>query len=447
MRVPLPDGSPGHPLPRSYVGGMVFSTGRLALRGDQGAGAGRLRRMKLGATALLVGAAAIYVATLTVPGWHGSLRGFVQAGAEAAMVGGLADWFAVTALFRHPLGVPIPHTALIPRKKDELATKLGEFVTGYFLTPEALQDQVIESRLVTRVGTWLAEPDHALAVARDLAALATGALEGVESDSIAEYAVDVLKRDQAKRSYAPVLGRLLARAVEGGAQRPFVDVVAARAREYLEANQDALRPTVKRFIEERHWVAWIVTTDRVVNRLLRDTIHELDDIEHRPDHPFRVALEGVLRSVAEDLQSDRRMIFRVDRLVGRLLDDVKTRAIVGDVIGGVIESVRESLVDPSGDPTARIATLITTLGDRIAGDTAVHRQLEGGLVDLIGHAVRQYGQALTQLIRRQVGGWPAADASRRIELAVGRDLQFIRINGTAVGALAGLAIHALSLLI
>jgi uncharacterized membrane-anchored protein YjiN (DUF445 family) len=407
----------------------------------------RLRRMKLNATALLVLAAAVYVTTVTVPGWHGNGHGFVQAGAEAAMVGGLADWFAVTALFRRPLRLPIPHTALIPRQKDELATKLGEFVTGYFLTPEALQEQVAEADVISRLGAWLAEADHASAVARELASAAGGALAALDADGVVEGVLDILRRDQAKRSYAPVIGRLLARALEGRAQRPLVDVLAERARVYLTANAERLRPTIKRFIEERNWVAWVVTTDRLVNRLIRDLINELENIEASPDHPVRIALEEWLHSVAEDLQSNRITVFKVDRLAGRLLDDAKTKAVIADVVADAIVALRESLGEPGGPTVARLASVVESLGGRLIHDVKFHDQLQSTLEDVIGHAVRRYGQGLTQVIRRQVGGWPAADASRRIELAVGRDLQFIRINGTAVGALAGLAIHAVTLLL
>ncbi|HLI01486.1 MAG TPA: DUF445 domain-containing protein [Acidimicrobiales bacterium] len=408
---------------------------------------GRLRRMKTTATVLLGVAAAVYIATLVIPGWPHGARGWVQAGAEAAMVGGLADWFAVTALFRRPLGLPIPHTALIPRKKDDLAVKLGEFVTGHFLTPETLQAQVAEAQVVARVGRWLADREHAELLAREAAAGAGRALEGMDAGVIVDALIDLLRRDDARRSYAPLLGRLLARAVDGGAQRPLVDVLAERARIYLAANAEALQPTVKRFIEERHWVAWLVTTDRVVARLLRDVGRELDAIEHQRAHPVRIALDDLLRSVAQDLQTNPKTVLAVDRLAAQLLDDPRTRAVVADAVEHALGTLRHALGDGEGDTVARLAGVVQSLGRRLVDDDPFRGQVERTLQRIIGHAVSRYGQALTQLIRQQVGGWPAADASRRIELAVGRDLQYIRVNGTAVGAIAGLAIHAVGLLL
>lgn len=406
--------------------------------------AGPLRRMKVAATVALVAAAGVYVAAVAAGGNHGGVLAFVQSGAEAAMVGGLADWFAVTALFRRPLGLPIPHTALIPRKKDELATKLGEFVTGYFLTPEALQRQVRDSAVVAKAGAWLAEPAHAEPLARDLAVAAERALVAVDTVDAVDYVLHLVRHAQATQSYAPPLGRLLAAAVEGGAQTPLVDVMAGRARDYLHVHSDELRPTVKRFVEERNWVTWLVTTDRFVTRLLRDAAAELDAIANRPDHPVRVALEGLLRSVAADLQDDKEVGRRIDDVVARLVDDPRVRDVVAGLVDDGLSAVRASL-GADGELTGRLAALLSRLGSRVVDDGRLHATVDGWIADMIGHGVTRYGGELTQLIRRQVGDWPAAAASRRIELAVGRDLQYIRINGTVVGALAGVAIHAVSL--
>ncbi len=417
-----------------------------ALSGTESGDAGPLRRMKRTAAAALVVAAAVFVLTYVVSGGSGGALAFVRSGSEAAMVGGLADWFAVTALFRRPLGLPIPHTALIPRKKDELATKLGDFVTGYFLTPEALQRQVTDTGLVDRVGTWLADPAHAAPLARDLATAAERALADLDGADVVDYAVHLVRRHQAARSWAPILGRLLETAVEGGAQRPFVDVLAARGRDYLTSHLDELRPTVRRFIEERNWVTWLVTSDRFVTRLLRDAARELDAIATNPEHPLRIAVEGLLLDVATDLRDDEHLGGRIDEIAAKLLGDDRFREVMHDLVGDALRSVRTSL-EPDGELTARIASLIVRLGRRAVADPRMHADVERWTSDMIGHAVTRYGGELTQLIRRQVGDWPAVAASRRIELAVGRDLQYIRINGTVVGALAGVAIHAVSLLL
>jgi uncharacterized membrane-anchored protein YjiN (DUF445 family) len=402
--------------------------------------------MKRTATLLLVASAAVFVVSTVVPGL-GVTGGFVQAGAEAAMVGGLADWFAVTALFRRPLGLPIPHTALIPRKKDELATKLGEFVTGYFLTPEVLSDQVVEAGLVGRVGSWLADPQHASVLAVEAAAAAVAAVDVVDPDVVAAELLDVLAHDTTRHSPATALGNLLATAVDAGAPRPLVALLVSHARRYLEAHQAELAPTVKRFIEERHWVAWVVTTDRTVAKLFRDAIRELEVIERSPTHPLHAALDGLLTSVAVDLRQDPATRARVDGLVADLLADPRTSRALSSVVADALASLRRDLADPDGALVGRIAELIGRLGERVVGEEGFHRQVEQWVQAMVGHAVGRYGHELTEIIRRQVGAWSGQSASQRIELAVGRDLQFIRLNGTAVGALAGLAIHAVALAI
>ena len=404
--------------------------------------AARLRRMKLTATSLLAFAAGLYVLGLS---FEGTAAGFLRAGSEAAMVGGLADWFAVTALFRRPLGLPIPHTGLVPRKKDELATKLGEFVTGHFLTREVVVEQIRAADVVTRVGTLLADPAVAERLAREVAFNAGALLEALDDESIVEAAIELLRRDQARRSYAPVLGRVLERAIEGGTQRPLVDVMVGRSLAYLRGHREELAPQVKTFIEERHWVAWLLATDKRVRKLLDGLAETLEEIDRDPRHPMRTWLDGLLRSFADELQNDRHTAAKLDRLLAQLLEDPKAQAVLHDVITDAIVSIRESLSDVDGSLQQRIATMIGGLGRRAISDDVFRERIETVLEAVMGHAVENYGDELTSLIRTQVARWDATSASQRIELAVGRDLQFIRINGTAVGALAGLTIHTVTM--
>jgi uncharacterized membrane-anchored protein YjiN (DUF445 family) len=404
--------------------------------------AARLRRMKRTATALLGVAAVLYVVSLS---FHGTAVGFLRAGSEAAMVGGLADWFAVTALFRRPLGLPIPHTGLVPRKKDELATKLGEFVTGHFLTREVVVEQVREADVVGRVGRLLAEPGVADRVAREVAFNAGALLEALDDEQVVQAALELLRRDQSRRSYAPVLGRLLERAIEGGTQRPLVDVVVSRSLAYLRSHREELVPQARAVIQDRSWLASLLVTEKRVRNLLDGVAETLQEIDRNPHHPMRRWLDGLLRSFADELQHDRHTAAKLDRLLRQLLEDPKAQAALHDVITDAILSIRESLSDVDGGLQERISELIGSLAERAVSDPVFRERIENVLEAVLGHAVENYGDELTSLIRTQVARWDATSASQRIELAVGRDLQFIRINGTFVGALAGLAIHAVTL--
>ncbi len=404
----------------------------------------RLRSMKRTATGLLLLAAVVYVVSLQV---EGSLASYVRAGSEAAMVGGLADWFAVTALFRRPLGLPIPHTGLVPRKKDELATKLGEFVTGHFLTREVVLQQLREAALLQKAAATVRRPEVADRIARELSFNASAVLGALDEDAVVASALELMRRDQARRSYAPVLGQMLERAVDGGTQRPLMDVAAARASAYLRTNREALLPSVRAFVDERGWLAALFVSDKRIRAGIDDMADLLRDVARNHAHPLRHQLDGLLRGVAQALQADQEAAAELDRVVLRLLDDPQAQAVLHDVVTDAIASIRESLSDSDGALHDRLAGLVRSVADRVADDAAFRGRLEQVAEAVVGHAVENYGDEVTKLIRGQVEKWDARDASKNIELAVGRDLQFIRINGTAVGALAGLAIHAATALL
>jgi uncharacterized membrane-anchored protein YjiN (DUF445 family) len=411
-----------------------------ALLGQDETAGIRLRRMKLSASALLVLAAGLYVFSLFVD-WPGI--GYLRTGSEAAMVGGLADWFAVTALFRHPLGLPIPHTGLVPRKKDELATKLGEFVTGHFLTRTVVVEQVTRAAIVPKAGAWLAEPTNADRLAKELAFNAGALLEAMDDDAVVEYVIELLRRDVARRSYAPVLGRTLERALAGGTQQPLVEILARRAHHYLRQNREALVPPLRLFAERRGWIAYLWSTDTRLRSVLDGLAETFRDVELNPRHDLRLWLDGLLASLAAELQTDPVTAAKLNELASRFIED--SRPLLQEIVTDAMASVRESLTDPDGALQTRLSLLVRQVGRRAQTDAVFRRRAEEIVEGLLGHVVERYGSELTELIRRQVGDWDATAASRNIELAVGRDLQFIRINGTLVGALAGLAIHTLSL--
>ena len=402
-----------------------------------------LRRMKRGATGLLALAAAVFVASFALP--DSTAVGFLRAAAEAGTVGGLADWFAVTALFRHPLGLPIPHTALIPRKKDELATKLGEFVTGNFLTADAVAGQLAETRVVHRAAVQLATPGTAHVVARELATAVTAALDTVDEERLTAYVLELVRRDLARRSYAPVLGAFLARAVEGGAQRPLVDIAVRRAHAYLAAHGEQLVPTVKRLLEV-HWASILIDSSKLARRLVETATQILGEAATDPEHALRAAVDRFLEGVADDLRYSPRTARDLDAQLSRLVEDPQLQALLHALLADARASVRASLSESDGDLAARLAELVQGAALRVTADEALEHRLQERLLGAVRYVVEHYGDTAVGLIQRTVAGWEARDASARIEATVGRDLQFIRINGTVVGALAGLVLHCVALL-
>ena len=401
-----------------------------------------LRRMKRRATGLLVVTALVFLASFALP--DTTATGYLRAAAEAGMVGGIADWFAVTALFRHPLGLRIPHTALVPRKKDELATKLGEFVTGHFLTPDAVVEQVAQARLVRRVAERLASGETAGSVGADAAAALTALLDAVDERALTEQVLDLARRDLDRRSYTPVLGQFLARAVEGQGQRPLVDVAVSRTRIYLVDRREELRPQLKAFLERQGRLFWLFTTDNRVDTLILRAVELLGEVESDPDQELRRWLDGLLASWVDDLRYDEGTARRVDAQLRALLDDPHLQGLLHAVLVDVVASLRTSLAEVDGGLQQRLAGLVQGAASKVLLDAELEARIEQRLQAAVRYAVENYGNTVVALISRTVAGWEAADASARIEAAVGRDLQFIRINGTVVGALAGLVIHAVA---
>ncbi|MGQ0465173.1 MAG: DUF445 domain-containing protein [Sporichthyaceae bacterium] len=418
---------------------------------DDPAGRAAVRRMKRRATGLLLATAALFLATFAMPddGWVG----FVRAAAEAGMVGGLADWFAVTALFRHPLGLPIPHTALVPKQKDALAAKLGEFVTGNFVTPDAVAEQVRETRLLERTAAFAANPTQAARIARWSLAPLSAALESVDPAAVTEVTLDVLRRDLSRRqaegrSWAPLMGEFLEAAVEGRAQQPLVDLVLETAAGHLRANRNQWHEVVANFLDEYGVIGRLIATERRVEKILDHILDTLDDV-HREGraHPLRRSLDEALVKLAGELRHNPRHHAAIDAQLRLWAYDPRMEQQLQKVVVDVLDSARASLRTGDGLLERRLAETVARFGRRLLDD-AEFAARAGQLLDAtIRWSVAEYGGQLVGLIRTQVEAWDARDAASRIENAVGRDLQFIRINGTVVGALAGVAIHTVAVLV
>jgi len=398
-----------------------------------------LRRMKALATGLLVFAAVVYVLTLH----RGGFLGYVNAGAEASMVGAVADWFAVTALFRRPLGLPIPHTALIPTRKAFIGRSLQEFVATNFLAEDVVRSRVTSAQVSRRIGTWLDDPDHAARVTGEVASLARGAMTVMRDEQVAAVLESVVLRRALERPWGPPAGRLLHRVVDDGAHRRLVDVAVEAVHEWLLANEEV----VVRLVIERApiWTPnWV--DQRIGHRAYAEAVQLLGDVRADPDHRVRHALDGVLVQLATDLQFDAETMRRADAFRDGVLRHPDVRGSVQALWVTVRKVLEEAIDDPSSELRLRVLEGLVSLGRRLANDPALQASVDGYLVDAAGHLVSGYRNEVATVISETVDRWDAADASRRIELHVGRDLQFIRINGTVVGGHTGQVIHTVTVL-
>src|SRR3954469_20870752 len=404
-----------------------------------------LRRMKGTAGAFLAVTAAVFVATYALP--DETWVGFVRAAAEAGMVGGLADWFAVTALFRHPLGLPIPHTALIPTRKAQLGAQLGEFVTTNFLTPTNVTERLRDARLVPSLAAQLATPQLADRISRDVAVAVTAALSAVREEDVSALALDLVRRDAGRRPYAPLAGKLLEDITRGGAHRPLLDVLLPYLRTSMVDNREVLKDQLKDFGDLYGVTGSLITTNRRTGKLIDKAVAFMAEIEADPQHELRGVLDDWLLKVAKDLQHDPELAGRVDAMVRQVLDDPATAQWLGTVVGGVLSSMHALLGDADGPVIERVSSSLVRLAQRVGSDTELQARLESMLERAGVWAVEQHGAEFTALVRHVIDRWDGEQAARQVELFAGRDLQFIRINGTVVGALAGVAIHAVSLLL
>ncbi|MFG2113175.1 DUF445 domain-containing protein [Streptomyces sp. NPDC048718] len=401
-----------------------------------------VRRMKRLATGLLLGVAAVYaLATWARNAGWGGWAGYVAAAAEAGMVGALADWFAVTALFRRPLGLPIPHTAIIPTKKDQLGASLGDFVGENFLSADVVRGRLRGFGIARRLGVWLADPAHAERVTAELATALRGALTVLRDSDVQAVVGEAITRRAEAAEIGPGLGKTLERVVADGAHHRAVDLVCGRGYDWLVRHGDSVMDAVQggapgwtpRFVDRR-------IGERVYKELLR-FVTEMRDM---PDHPARGAIDRFLRDFAADLQSDTETRARVERLKSELL----ARPEVQDIIASAWSSVRTLILAAADDDQSQLrrrarASLIS-LGNRLAGDTRLQAKVERWVEDAAAYVVTTYRSEITSLITDTVASWDATQTSKKIEANIGRDLQFIRINGTVVGALAGLMIYTVS---
>jgi uncharacterized membrane-anchored protein YjiN (DUF445 family) len=399
-----------------------------------------LRQMRAVALSLLVFAAIVYVLTRGDDGW----LGFVNAGAEASMVGAMADWFAVTALFRHPLGLPIPHTALIPRRKDELGRGLQDFFGENFLQEGIIRERVGAAEVTLRTATWVSDPGNARRVVDEVRDLAAIGLSKAKDEHIVELVEKVLVPRFAEEPISPILGSFVVEAVADDLHHGVVDLALEELHQWLEANPGTFAEVLS---ERAPWWAPPRLNEAVTTRLHTEAIRWIGDIRDDPRHHARAALDSMLAQLGQDLLHNEETQARAEGLKMRLLEHPQFAATGISLWTALRNALLAALRDPTGPLAARLQTELVRLGDRLQNDEPMRERLDQTLSDLVVFAVSRYGAELTAVITHTIERWDGKEAARKIELHVGRDLQFIRINGTIVGGLVGVLIHTAAVLL
>ncbi len=402
-----------------------------------------LRRMKTIATAALVGLAIVFALAFALQDRFPVLA-YVRAAAEGGMVGALADWFAVTALFRRPLGLPIPHTAIIPSRKDEIGRSLGEFVETNFLSGEVVRARLSDASLAPRIGEWLAEPAHAERVVAEGSALASTTLRALADDDVRDVLEGLAREHLIAPEWGPPLGERLAQLVASGAHHGAVDLAADSLGTWLEKHPDAFAGLVSGRLP-----SW---APRTVQRLVDGAVHR--EAEHfvaavraDPQHPARLALDAYLARLADELQHDPRMIGRLEDAKSSVFDSPRVREVAAQVWDATRRGLLAALGDPASELRSRASRAVAEIGTRLTEDEALQRRLDAWLTDAAVVLVERYRHDIASIITDTIERWDAEETTEKIELMVGRDLQYIRLNGTVVGSLAGLAIFTIAQLL
>jgi uncharacterized membrane-anchored protein YjiN (DUF445 family) len=404
----------------------------------------RTRRLAVArrrATALL-GAVTVLFVGITAAGAHGTLLGYLQAGAEAAMVGGIADWFAVTALFRHPLGLPIPHTAVIVERKDQFAATLGQFVQENFLNGDVLAERIRSAGLTPRLAAWLADEDNAARFAGHAADVVVTLAGTLRDEDVQSVLTAEVTRAAANIEVAPLAGRAVGVMIAGGHHNVLFDSLVNGADRYLETHYEDLRERFE--AEAPRWLPDVVY-GKAFDRLYARLRERLAAMAADPDDEARQQFKDWVAGLPERLKTSPELRERGESFKRELLASAGLRDWTSWLWKNAKETLRIQAADPDSELRRRLAGLLSAAGRRLGSDPRLQESLDRVVESGARRLADQFHDELAGLVTGTIQRWDAAETSTQLELLLGRDLQFIRINGTVVGAGVGLALHAIAL--
>ncbi|MEZ5937746.1 MAG: DUF445 domain-containing protein [Hyphomonadaceae bacterium] len=398
-----------------------------------------LKSMRRMATGLLLLMTALFVVT-HVWGSEGGAWGYARAFAEAAMVGGLADWFAVTALFRRPLGLPIPHTAVIPRNQDRIADAVGRFIAENFLDPNLVEERTRDKDLAEGVGKWLSEPSQARAVAEGAVSALPGLIDAMDDETVATFLKQQAGEAANSLKAAAIVGSVLDALVQQGRHQAILDAALQEGFRLLYENEHRIRTRVR---DNTGWLLRVVKVDRDVANTIIDAIEDLlHEIARDPHHPVRQRITEAVAGFAADLKDDPVMQRRVE---GWITDALRHPTVSGAFEAGWREAKEGLLADcrsKDGKLVGWLEGTLKNLGEGLLREAGVRQSLNGRMRTMLVSLADRHGQDISQIVSETIRSWDTRTVVEKLEANVGKDLQFIRVNGTLIGGLVGLALHA-----
>src|SRR5947208_500079 len=406
----------------------------------------RLNAMKRRATGLLAVALLVFIVASLYESQFPWL-GYVRATAEASLVGGLADWFAVTALFRHPLGLPIPHTAIVATRKERIGQILGNFVQNHVLSRDVIATNLRRVHPAERGAQWLADREHARQISRQFASGLVKTLDGLPPNELQDLVSQVVRNRVRSFRVAPALGKTLALALGDNRQEELLSATVRLAAEAVRNNRDLIRERVR---AETPWWVPPVLDDKIYQKIIAAVERLLHDMVMDPAHPLRTAFDDAIRDFIERLQHSPEVIARAEALKEEWLMGAQTDELARKLWEGVRQAVSKYATASDGGGSAGPNPLdsgLSEFGVALLSNPTLLAEIDDLLIDVTAGVVEKYRHEIGDLIAKTVASWDPQATSRRFELAVGRDLQFVRINGTLVGGLVGLLIYTITRLL
>jgi len=368
---------------------------------------------------------------------------WVRAAAEAAIVGAIADWYAVVALFRHPLGIPVPHTAIIPKKKDSIGESLGTFVEQNFLTPDNIVRKLGEHNAARAVAEWLAESRNSRTVAETLADLMPAAMNALADKDVRTLFDKTIASHLLQLDVARIAGRVLELLMEDNRHHPALERVLTAMEEVLTQNEERIRV---KFGEASRFTPGILDA-YIVGKFVAGVVALLREVKANPDHELRREFDAAARKFIQDLKTspeyrDKGRALMQD-FIRQLTDDDYSARLWSELRRRIEDDLRkqDSVIKE------QVAMALASLGNGVLSDRALQDKLNAWLPEAARGIVSRHGHQISSLISDVVKSWDADDVSRKLELEIGRDLQFIRINGTLVGGFVGIVLHAIAVFI
>lgn len=398
-----------------------------------------LVHMRRLANGLLLAMTLLYLGAHAFGGQHAAW-GYVRAFAEAAMVGALADWFAVTAIFRRPLGLPIPHTAVIPRSQNRIADALGSFIVDNFLAPDLVQARVARQDMARPLGEWLASPERPDRVADGIISAVPAVLDTLDDETVAAFLSKQANAQFVTRNIAPTVGKLIEALAAQGRHQALLDAALSEGWKWLEENQDTIRARVR---DRSGWFLRLLTVDEHASNAMIGAVEDvLADAARDPDHKLRRRVNEIVAKFADDLKNDPALHARIETWARDMLNHPAVSEALDAAWSEIKTALRRDCQSPDSRLRAWVVEGLRRFGEGLKEDATLRDALDERLRALVVDLAARHGADVSRLVSETIRGWDAQTIVQKLEQNVGRDLQFIRLNGTIIGGLVGLLLHA-----